>query len=68
MTLQALNCMLSHVKHSKHDLCLTKLCVPCQALKAVRYVRNYHNDPKFSDKLVWANSADPDQTAPSGAV
>ena len=28
----------------------------------------YHNDPKFSDRLVWANSADPDQTAPTGAV
>ena len=28
----------------------------------------YHNDPKFSDRLVWANSADPDQTAPRGAV
>ena len=24
----------------------------------------YRNDPKFSDRLVWANSADPDQTAP----
>ena len=24
----------------------------------------YRNDPKFSDKQVWANSADPDQTAP----
>ena len=30
--------------------------------------RNYRNDPKFSDGLVWANSADPDQTAPRGAV
>ena len=30
--------------------------------------RFYHNDPKFSDKQVWANSADPDQTAPLGAV
>ena len=28
----------------------------------------YRNDPKFSDKPVWANSADPDQTAPRGAV
>ena len=27
-----------------------------------------HNDPKFSDKQVWANSADPDPTAPRGAV
>ena len=25
---------------------------------------NYRNDPKFWDKWVWANSADPDQTAP----
>ena len=28
----------------------------------------YLNDPKFSDRQVWANSADPDQTAPLGAV
>ena len=28
----------------------------------------YHNDPKFSDRLILANSADPDQTAPRGAV
>ena len=25
---------------------------------------DYPNDPKFSDRYVWANSADPDQTAP----
>ena len=24
----------------------------------------YHNDPKVSDRQAWANSADPDQTAP----
>ena len=23
----------------------------------------YRNDPKFSDRYAWANSADPDQTA-----
>ena len=28
----------------------------------------YRNDTKFSDRLVLANSADPDQTAPGGAV
>ena len=28
----------------------------------------YRNDPKFSDRQVYANSADPDQTAPRGAV
>ena len=25
----------------------------------------YRNDPKFLDRYAWANSADPDQTAPS---
>ena len=29
---------------------------------------DYRNDPKFSDRWLWANSADPDQTAPRGAV
>ena len=24
----------------------------------------YQNDPKFLDRYAWANSADPDQTAP----
>ena len=28
----------------------------------------YPNDPKFSDRYAWVNSADPDQTAPRGAV
>ena len=28
----------------------------------------YRNDPKFSERYAWANSADPDQTAPRGAV
>ena len=27
----------------------------------------YRNDPKFSDRYAWANSADPDQTAPRSA-
>ena len=31
-------------------------------------VNFYRNDPKFSDRSVWANSADQDQTAPRGAV
>ena len=29
---------------------------------------NYCKDPKFLDRQVWANSVDPDQTAPRGAV
>ena len=28
----------------------------------------YRNDPKFSDRYAWANSTDPDQTAPRGTV
>ena len=32
------------------------------------YNKWYRNDPKFSDTQAWANSADPDQTAPRGAV
>ena len=26
----------------------------------------HHNDPKFSDRQVWANRVEPDQTAPQG--
>ena len=32
------------------------------------HTENYRNVPKFSDRYAWANSADPDQTAPTGAV
>ena len=32
----------------------------------MHYPGSYHNGPKFSDRLVSANSADPDQTAPQG--
>ena len=31
------------------------------------FSRAYHNFPRFSDRQVWANSADPDQTATRGA-
>ena len=31
-------------------------------------ILGYRNDPKFSDRTAWANSADPNQTAPRGAV
>ena len=37
-----------------------------QSLNGIKL--EYRNDPKFSDRKVWANSADPDQTAPRGAV
>ena len=28
----------------------------------------YRHDPKFSDRKVWANTSNPDQTAPRGTV
>ena len=31
------------------------------------FKRKYRNDSKFSDRYAWANSADPDQTAPRGS-
>ena len=34
-------------------------------LISVNCFSEYRNDPKFSDRSVWANSAEPDQTAPS---
>ena len=37
-----------------------------EVLKAV--VVSYRNDPKFSDRRVWANSVDPDETAPCHPV
>ena len=30
-------------------------------------IGKYSNDPKFSDRQVWTNSIDPDQTAPQGS-
>ena len=37
-----------------------EICVRRQNGRTNSY---YRNDPKFSDRQVWANSADPDQTA-----
>ena len=31
-------------------------------------INDYRYDPKFLDIQVWANNADPDQTAPRGTV
>ena len=41
----------------------------CLVLRTMeKNVPKYRNVPKFSDRQVWTNSADPDQTAPRGAV
>ena len=39
----------------KHLTNLSENCVDC-------------NDPKFSERRAWANSVDPDQTAPKGVI
>ena len=49
-----------------HKLHATGLCK--NKVTIIYFVLLYRNDPKFSDRQVWANSADPDQTAPRGAV
>ena len=46
-------------------LALKQPCV--QPIFDLWYLSKYHNVPKFSDRQVWATSADPDQTA-RGAV
>ena len=54
---------------STHNLCfdekLTKVFFHYHQISTLsRLLLYYRNDPKFSDRQVWANSADPDQTAP----
>ena len=50
----------------KSDEQLTAL--PGLASLEMPLAENYLNDPKILDRKVWANSADPDQTAIRGAV
>ena len=58
------------MKYAYIVLCYSDVCdhksVVRNAYKNIIFV--YCNDPKFSDRLVLANSADSDQTAPRGAV
>ena len=51
---------------SKIRFVFLQLNKPCNFL--ICFLMNYRNYPKFSDRQAWANSADPDQTAPRGAV
>ena len=44
------------------QFCLMDLCRAAWPESSI--LNLYRNGPKFSEKLVWANSADPDQTAP----
>ena len=50
---------------------ILKHTFPCIHLMwhcSIDFLGEYRKDPKFSDRKVCANSADPDQTAPRGAV
>ena len=50
---------------------ITKTVWVSEKLELLQYEQiemNYRNDPMLSDRQVGANSADPDQTAPRGAV
>ena len=40
----------------------------CLSFYFVQKKKYNRNVPKFSDREVWANSVDPDQAAPRGAV
>ena len=49
-----------------HDYSVS-LLISGLALVGPNYLlAEYHNDPKFSDRYAWANSADSDQTTPRG--
>ena len=50
------------------DLLLYNGCLLSEFTKMKTGSNFYRNDPMFPDRLVWANIADPDQTAPLGAV
>ena len=50
--------------------CLRRQRSSCNILVSIlsKSKIDYCNDPKFLDRYRWANSADPDQTAPRGAI
>ena len=51
------------VNHQDHFVNILVKGKPFNILQCSNY-SNYRNIPKFSDRQVWANSADPDQAAP----
>ena len=44
------------------------MCSEANLSKPLTHEITYRNDPKFSDRYAWANSADPDQTVWSGST
>ena len=48
------------VTNAKGMVNIVPFDISVQKLKLIAV--KYHSDPKFSDRYVWANNADPDQT------
>ena len=48
------------VTNAKGMINIVPFDISVQKLKSMAV--KYHKDPKFSDRYVWKNSADPDQT------
>ena len=48
------------VTNAKGMVNIVPFDISVQKLKLIAV--KYHNDPKFSDRYVWVNNADPDQT------
>ena len=57
-----------HLPSKNSDLVLADVQALCEPLMGTHDSMFYRNGHKFSDINVRANSADPDQTAPRGAV
>ena len=60
----------NYAKHFKPNMAMLRLMERAEVNFLAANLENlaYRNVPKFSDRQIWANSADPDQTAPRGAV
>ena len=59
--------MVARIFNNIHVITLNKFPTERRSKILIFTKRYYRNDPKFSDRYAWANSADPDQTA-LGAV
>ena len=57
-----------NILKNQHQLVIKVLLPNCKFYIGGKLSGVYRNDPKFSDRYAWANSADPDQIAPRGAV
>ena len=57
------NITMYYKENYRYIITKTSIKLSCFKFLLTLTVCMYSNDPKFSDRLVWANSVDPDQTA-----